>query len=301
MKTTPHRDKAAWFRLMPGAFVFLWSTGFIGAKYGLPYAEPMTFLSVRFGIVMVVLWAIALAVKAPWPVGLGAIFHCMISGMLLHGVYLGGVFGSINLGMPAGISALIVGLQPLLTAVLSRPLLGEAVSRRQWLGLVLGLAGVGLVLGPRLTADAGQAMTTLNISFSIAALVGITIGTIYQKRFVTAMDLRTSGVWQFAGATILVGIGAVLFESMQIKWTWPFIGALSWLVIVLSLGAITLLIIIIRHGEISRVATLFYLVPPVTALIAFFVFDERLNLVQLAGMAVTAYGVWLGSQARIHS
>lgn len=299
---TIQQDKqpSSWFKFMPGTFVFLWSTGFIGAKYGLPYAEPLTFLLYRFAIVLVVLTIVALGVRAPWPRSSMAIVHCLVSGILLHGVYLGGVFGSIEYGMPAGITALIVGLQPLLTAVLSRPLLGETISRRQWVGLVLGLAGVSLVLAPRLMPGNSQVFSVINVSLSIAALFGMTLGTIYQKKFVAGEDLRTSGVLQFTGAAIIVGGGAFFLETMHVGWTLQFIGALAWLVIVLSLGAITLLILIIRYGEVSRIATLFYLVPPVTALIAFFVFDERLSIIQLIGMILTAYAVWLGSRQRAH-
>ncbi len=292
------KEPANWYRLMPGTFVFLWSTGFIGAKYGLPYAEPFTFLLYRFVIVLVVLIVAAFGLKATWPRQPIVVLHCLVSGILLHGVYLGGVFGSIAFGMPAGITALIVGLQPLLTAVLSRPLLGETVSKTQWIGLFMGLMGVGIVLGPRLMPSTGHVLSVLNVSLSIAALMGMTLGTIYQKRFVASQDLRTSGVWQFAGAALFVGTGAYFFETMHIEWTPEFIGAMAWLVIILSLGAMSLLILIIRHGEVSRIATLFYLVPPVTALIAFLAFDERLSIIQLIGMIITAYAVWFAGRQR---
>ncbi len=293
MAAATDKPTSLWFQLMPGVFVFLWSTGFIGAKYGLPYAEPLTFLLYRFIIVLTVLTVVAFGMRAPWPRTPRAILHCLVSGILLHGVYLGGVFGSIEYGMPAGITALIVGLQPLLTALLSRPLLGEHISIRQWVGVLLGLAGVSLVLAPRLAQSGSETLTVVNLSLSIAALFGITLGTIYQKAFVVGEDLRTSGVLQFTGAIIVVGVGAFLLETMRVEWTPQFIGALVWLVIVLSLGAISLLILIIRHGEVSRIATLFYLVPPVTALIAFFVFGERLSVIQFIGMILTAYAVWL--------
>jgi drug/metabolite transporter (DMT)-like permease len=280
---------------MPVIFVFLWSTGFIGAKYGLPYAEPCTFLLYRLVIVIILLTAAALFARAKWPKGRKEIFHCIVSGVLLHGVYLGGVFTSISLGLPAGISALIVGTQPLLTAVLSRSMLGEKISGRQWFTLAMGFCGVGLVLVPRLSSMEVANITLANISFSFAALFGITLGTIYQKSFVTALDIRTSGVFQYLGAAVLVALGAVLFETMEISWTWQFIGALAWLIIVLSIGAISLLVLIIRHGRISRIATMFYMVPPVTAIIAFVLFDERLSMIQIIGMVVTAISVWLNS------
>ncbi len=298
MTQTIDRSSSTWLRLMPGAFVFLWSTGFIGAKYGLPYAEPLTFLLYRFVIVIFILAAISFFSKAPWPREPKRILHCCISGILLHGVYLGGVFWSIGLGMPAGITALIVGIQPLLTAMLSGPILGEKVSVRQWIALMLGVLGVGLVLAPRFIAGSVENVTVANIFFSFSALFGITLGTIYQKMFVSGEDIRTSGVFQYLGAAILVGAGAFLFETMSVQWTIQFVGALSWLIVVLSLGAISLLILIIQYGAVSRVATMFYLVPPVTSLIAFFVFKERLTGIQLAGMVITAFAVWLASRVR---
>ena len=169
---------------------------------------------------------------------------------------------------------------------------------RQWLALMCGLFGIGLVLVPRLTADAVVSITIVNTLFAFGALFGITLGTIYQKAFVTGEDIRTSGVWQFLGATELVGTAAISLETMSIQWTPQFVGALCWLVVVLSLGAISLLLVIIRHGAVSRVATMFYMVPPVTALIAFILFEERLTAIQLVGMAVTAYAVWFGGRKR---
>ncbi len=297
MRTVAH-PTPKWFRLMPGTFVFLWSTGFIGAKYGLPYAEPLTFLLYRFVIVIFILSTIAFFSKAPWPRDPIKIMHCCISGILLHGIYLGGVFWSIGLGLPAGITALIVGIQPLLTAMMSNRLLGEKVSVRQWIALVLGLFGVGLVLAPRLMTSTFENVTMANIFFSFAALFGITLGTIYQKAFVSGEDVRTSSVFQYIGAAILVGMGAFFFETMTVEWSIQFVGALSWLVVVLSLVAIGLLLLIIRHGDVSRVATMFYMVPPVTAMIAFLVFDERLAGMQLMGMVITVYAVWFANRVR---
>ena len=281
---------------IPVLFVLLWSTGFIGARFGLPHADPMAFLSARFAIVMVILAGVARATGAPWPARRGA-WHSFVSGILLHGLYLGGVFWSISLGMPAGISALIVGLQPLATALLSRPLLGVAVSRRQWAGTLLGLAGLALVLLPAAFPDpsAGN-VTILNLLLSLGALAGITLGTIYQKAFSAGADMRSGGVWQYLGGFIPVTLVALASGQTRIEWTLPFIGALGWLVVVLSLGAISLLMWLIRHGDVARIASLFYLVPPVTALVAWRLFDERLVPVQMLGMAVAAYAVWLASR-----
>lgn len=285
-------------RLAPGLFVLLWATGFIGAKYGLPYAEPLSFLSLRFAIVMAVLVLVAFATGAPWPQSRMAVFHSAVSGMLIHGVYLGGVFWAISLGMPAGISALIVGIQPLLSAVLSGPFLGERIHARHWISLGIGFAGLLLVLGPALGASSMASLNLANVGLCIGALIGITLGTIYQKAFSSAASLRTGGVVQYAAALALVLPAALWFENNQFDWTPQFIGALGWLVIVLSLGAISLLMVIIRHGEVSKVATLFYLVPPVTALMAWGLFGESLVTLQLGGMVLIAFSIWLAGMHR---
>lgn len=282
---------------MPGLFVLLWSTGFIGAKYGLPYVEPFTFLLLRFAIVVALLLPVALVTRAPWPRRWVDVGHVAVTGLLVHAVYLGGVFAAIDLGVPAGLAALIVGLQPLLTATLVGPLLGERVRPRQWLGFMLGLAGVFMVLGEKLGGAEGgslfQGFGGGGIVLTLAALIGITAGTLYQKRFCQALDLRTGTVIQYAAATAAMAAVAPLFETMRIQWTGDFVFALTWLVVVLSLGAISLLMMLIRRGEAARTAGLFYLVPPCTALVAYLLFDERLGLLALAGMAIAAAGVAL--------
>ena len=290
MSPTRHAAGRLWLAAMPGLFVFLWSTGFIGAKLGLPYAEPFTFLALRFGIVAVLLGAIAWSAGAPWPKTPEAVGHLAIAGLLVHGTYLGGVFASIHHGVSAGVSALIVGIQPLLTALLAGPLLGERVSVRAWLGLALGLVGVLLVVWTRI--DVGEG-TPLGYALSVAALLGMTAGTLYQKRFCAAMDIRSGGVVQFvaAGAAMLAIAFAV--ETREVAWTPEFAVALFWLVFVMSLGAIALLYTLIRQGEAYRVSTLFYLVPPSTALIAYALFGETLGPLALLGMAVAAIGVAL--------
>jgi len=285
-------------RFAPGLFVLLWATGFIGAKYGLPFAGPLTFLGLRFAIVITILALAALVTKAPWPREAAAYGHSAVSGILIHGVYLGGVFWAISLGMPAGISALVVGTQPLLSAVLSGPLLGERVRAQHWAGLIIGFIGILLVLSPALDGSNLMALNPVSVGLCIAALIGITLGTIYQKAFSASADLRTGGIIQYTAALMVVGPAALWFESNAIIWSSEFIGALAWLVIVLSIGAISLLMIIIRHGEISKVATLFYLVPAVTALIAWGLFGERMNFVQLGGMGLAAFSVWLAGMRR---
>ncbi len=280
-------------RLAPGLFVLLWATGFIGAKYGLPYAGPFTFLALRFAIVIAILALAAIVMQAPWPRSAAGYVHSAVSGILIHGVYLGGVFWAISLGLPAGISALVVGTQPLLSAVLSGPLLGERVRARHWAGLAIGFVGILLVLSPALDGSKLMALNPVSLALCIVALIGITLGTIYQKAFSAAADLRTGGVIQYIAVLVVMGPAALLLEDNTIIWSAHFIGALGWLVIVLSLGAISLLMIIIRHGEISKVTTLFYLVPAVTALIAWGLFGENMNALQLGGIALAAFSVWM--------
>lgn len=275
---------------MPAVFVLLWSTGFIGAKLGLPYAEPMTFLILRFAIVAALLAVVAGLTGAPWPNDWRGAGHIAVAGLLLHGVYLGGVFASIFHGVPAGISALIVGIQPLLVAAAAGPLLGETVNRRQWLGLVLGLGGVVLVVWTKLDIGVG---TVWGYALSVFALLGITLGTLYQKKYCPAIDLRSGTAIQFAATAVVLVPFALLFETRRIVWSGEFLFALGWLCIVLSLGAITLLFILIRRGAAARVSSLFFLVPPCTALVAWPLFGEQLSLLALAGMAATMAGVAL--------
>lgn len=275
---------------MPALFVLLWSTGFIGAKFGLPYAEPATFLLLRFVLVTAVLVAAAMVVRAPWPTSWSAAGHIALAGLLIQGVYLGGVFAAIDHGIPAGVAALIVGLQPLLTAVAAGPYLGERVTGRQWLGLVIGLVGVALVVGEKLSLDLDY---VTGVGFAVTALLGITVGTLYQKRHGGSMDLRTGSAVQFAASAVLMLIAALAFETMHITWTGEFVFALLWLCFVLSLGAITLLYLLIRRGAAAKVASLFYLVPPVTATFAYILFGETLGVMAILGMVLTVIGVAL--------
>ncbi|MGE6512502.1 DMT family transporter [Vreelandella aquamarina] len=278
---------------MPGIFVLLWSTGFIGAKFGLPYAEPFTFLFIRFVLTLMLLIPLTWLMRISWPSSPRLWKHIAVSGLLVHGTYLGGVFYGIYLGMPAGLTALLVGLQPLLTAACAGPLLGERLTKQQWLGLLLGLIGISLVLGSKLELG-----STLFSGFGagalisvMAALAGISLGTLYQKRYCTSMPLLSGAVIQYMAAGVLLGFGALLFESREVEWSMTFILTLGWLVLILSIAAILLLMALIKKGEASRVASLFYLVPPVTALQAWWLFDERLPLLGLAGMVIAIIGV----------
>lgn len=283
-------ERGIWVRSMPGIFVFLWSTGFIGAKFGLPYAPPITFLLLRFGLVLGLMVPIALLLRAPWPATPAQTAHIAVSGALLHGGYLAGVFTAIYAGMSAGLAALIVGLQPILTAVLAARTLRERVSGRQWIGLALGFGGVALVVAQRSTF---AGVTAFSAAMILIALASITAGTLYQKRFCGAFDLRAGAVIQFVAAGIVLAPFAAAFEHEPVRWTGEFIFALAWLVLVLSIGAISLLTLLIRRGAATKVASLFYLVPPLTALIAFALFDERLGTLGVAGFALAVVGVAL--------
>lgn len=276
--------------IAPGLFVFLWATGFIGAKYGLPYAEPLTFLALRFVFVVAGMLLFCLAVRAPWPKTVMEWIHIAIVGVLLHAFYLGGVFVSISLGVEAGTSALIVAIQPLFVAMLAAPVLGERVSWRQWIGLLLGIAGVTLVVFRKLELGIG---TPIGMGFSIVALIAITAGTLYQKRFCANMDLRTGNVIQFTAALAVCVAGAALTEDFRVEWTGDFIFALSWLVIVLSFGATTLLLMLIRAGAASKVSSLFFLVPAVAAIIAWPLFGETFGPLAIGGMVLVTVGVAL--------
>jgi drug/metabolite transporter (DMT)-like permease len=278
---------------VPALFVVLWSTGFVGAKLGLPHAAPLTFLALRFGIAAALLVLVTLATRAPWPRRPAEIGHYAVAGVLVHGVYLGGVYIGLSLGVEAGVSALIVGFQPLLTAALAGVLLNERVSRRQWAGLALGLLGMALVLGRKLGQGPGELLGGLAC---VVALLGITAGTLYQKRHGAGMDLRTGSVVQLVAASLLTGVLALGFENTHIEWTGEFVFALLWLVLVLSLGAVSLLYLLIRRGAAAPVASLFFLVPPCTALMAWPLFGETLGPVALIGMALTAAGVALAGR-----
>jgi drug/metabolite transporter (DMT)-like permease len=277
----------------PALFVFLWSTGFIAAKLGVPYAGPLTFLALRFAIAAAFLVPVAIVTRAPWPRRRAELIHYAVAGCLVHAIYLGGVFVGLSAGVEAGIAALIVSLQPLLVAALAGLVIGERVGPLQWLGLVLGIAGVVLILTRKLGHGLGD---TLGAASCVVALLGITLGTLYQKRYCSLMDLRTGNVVQFAAAGVVTAVLAFLFEDMQVRWSGEFLLALLWLVLVLSLGAIPLLYVLIRRGAASRVASLFFLVPPCTALIAWPVFGETLGPLEICGMALTAAGVALASR-----
>lgn len=279
-------------RLIPATFVVLWATGFIGARYAMPWAEPFTFLTLRFVLAAAILGAVMLALGSRRLSRAGT-FHAVIAGVLMQGIYLGGVFWAIHHGMPAGLSALIVGLQPIITAVMAGELLGEAILPRHWTGLATGFVGVVIVLWPKLGAI-GAGVTGATLAASVIAVVAMSLGTVWQKRFASG-DLVTSTFWQYVGGAALMAVGSLAFETRAVTVNGEFAFALVWLVLVLSIGAIFLLMLMIRDGAMAKVASLFYLVPAVTALMAWALFGERLNAVQLVGMAVATLGVALAT------
>lgn len=279
-------------RLISPFFVVIWSTGFVVAKYGLPYAEPATFLALRFFGVLVFMVPIVLLAKAVWPAPRTSA-HLAIAGVLLQAGYLGGVWAAIKLGMGAGLAALIVGMQPLLTGILGR-LVGDVPSHRQWLGLLVGFVGVSLVVGDRL----GAQMSGASLAWALFALLSITAGTLYQRRFCPQFDLRTGSVLQFAAALLATLPFALLMETGKVEWVAPFVGALAWSVLALSIGAISLLFLLIRRGAASKVASLMYLTPATTAVMAWGLFREPVTVVMGVGMVLSAAGVVLSQGKR---
>lgn len=286
---------ASWpARLAPGLFVLIWATGFVVARLIAPHADPLTFLAVRFGLTAIVLTGLALAVGATWPRGWRGWRDAMVAGILIHGLYLDAVFWAVHRGLPAGIAALVASLQPLLTAAVAGPLLGERVSGLRWLGIVVGLIGAGLVLAPKLGAAGGIPPEALGVCF--CGTIAITLGTLWQKRTAAAVDLRTNAAAQFVGALLLTLPLALLTERGEFDFSVPLLLGLAWAVFGLSVGGILILLGLIRRGAVAGVAALFYLVPPVSAAMAFGLFGETLAPVQLLGMMVAVAGVAIASR-----
>ncbi|MBP7565110.1 MAG: DMT family transporter [Burkholderiaceae bacterium] len=273
---------------MPIVFVLIWSTGFVVARYGMPHSPPLKFLAMRYALSVACFAIWAVASRAAWPVGRSQWLHLAVTGVLMHAGYLGGVWAAVKLGMGAGLTALLVGLQPVLTAIWLS-LRGDAVTRRQWSGLALGFVGLALVVGQKL----GQGEVHMaNLSLAVLALVSITAGTLYQKRFVAPCDVRTASLVQLAAALIVTWPLALL-ESEAMRWNAELAGAMAWSVLALSLGASSLLYLLIQKGAATSVTSLLYLVPPCTALLAWLLFGEPITAVIIAGTALTAFGVSL--------
>ncbi len=281
----------------PALFVLLWSTGWISARYAAPHADPLWFLTIRFACAGGAIALFAFAVRAPWPTDAKSWGHGLVSGVLLHGIYLGGVWWAVKNGLSAGISGLLAALQPLLTALLAPYLLGERVSARQWLGVALGFGGVLLVLSPKLAAAAGETAWTA-LLVNVVAMLGVTAGSFYQKRFVQVADLRTVTAVQYLGALLVVAPFAFLTEARHFDHSLEIYLVLAWSVLVLSVFSIAVMLSMIRRGEITRVTALIYLVPATVAAQAWLLFGETLNGVQLLGMALTVAGVYLATAKR---
>ena len=274
----------------PVLFVLMWATGFVVARLSAPHADPLTFLAIRFPIAGALFASIALALSAPWP-GPKQALHAAVAGAFLHGGYLGPVYWAVAHGMPAGVSALIVGLQPLMTAILAAWMVKEKIAFRHWVGLAVGILGVALVVSPKLHTGLTGGITPLTTAVNVLGALSISFGTVYQKRYATALNLASGGAWQYVGATLVVLAFAVAMEDMRFDGTFQAWFALGWSVIVLSLGAITLLMLLIRLGDVGRVSSLIFLVPGVSALMAYGLFGETLTLMQVIGMAVCAGAV----------
>ncbi|MES9845981.1 MAG: DMT family transporter [Candidatus Sedimenticola sp. 6PFRAG5] len=290
MPTTP-TPPARLVTLVPFIFVLLWSTGFIGAKYALPYIEPFNLLFYRM-LLNLVVFALLIKLWNAQRLSPPQIGHQTVVGLLVHAGYLGGVFAAIKLQMPAGITALLVGLQPLLTAILAWTAGSERLRPVQWTGLLLGIAGIALVLH----GNGKLGLLEFNIWAFLAAsiaLVSISAGTLYQKRFGAGTDLLSGSFFQYLATAVVMGVMTWQFESGAVDWQWPLILSLTWLVFGLSVAAILLLLFMIREGESSRVATYFYLVPPTTAFEAWLLFGETFSMEALAGVAITVLGVYL--------
>lgn len=283
----PKSMQSATRTLIAAGFVLIWSSGFIVARYAMPHAEPMTFLFMRFVGVLVLMVPAVLVLSPAWP-DLRQAAHIAVSGLLLHAVYLGGVWAAVRDGMSAGLAALIVGLQPILTAWLAA-FFNERVSARQWIGLILGLVGVGLVVAAKLSLTG---LTMASLALALLALLAITIGTLYQKKFCPHFDLRAGAVIQFAVCALACLPVMFTIETRAVSWHPEMIGALIWSILALSIGAISLLFIMIRDGAATEVTSLLYLTPPTTALMAWMLFSEPITLMTVSGTLITVFGVW---------
>lgn len=297
------RSSDAWLRAIPAVFVLIWSTGFIVARYGMPHAPPLSFLSLRYALSIAcflpwVLWA-----RVAWPQSRSQWLHLSVTGILMHAGYLGGVWVAVKAGMGSGLSSLIVGFQPVLTAIwLAYSLRGSdepGVSRRQWLGLLLGFVGLLMVVWRKLTLGTPlDHVTSANMAFALAALLSITVGTLYQKRFVQPCDVRSANTVQLCAA-LVVTLPLALLETEPMRWNTELAGAMAWSVLGLTLGGSSLLYMLIQRGAAASVTSLMYLVPPTTAMMAWVLFDETITLATLLGTALTALGVsWVVRPSR---
>ncbi len=283
-------DRALLAKAAPAIFVLLWATGFLVAKLGVPYAHALTILSIRFALAALMMVGIALLTRAPWPRSWRRIGHIAITGILLHAIYLGACYIAIYAEMPAGMAALIVGFQPILTAAFAGPLLAERMRPIQWIGIFIGFVGLMMVLWERIVIDLSHPIALV---MALLSLLGITSATIYQKRFCPVFDLRSGAAIQYMAASAVTIPVAFSLGIGEIVWAPTFIFALAWLVIVLSGVSIALLSWMISLGAASKVASLFYLTPPIAAIGSYFAFGETLSVLAIAGMAVIVAGLYL--------
>jgi drug/metabolite transporter (DMT)-like permease len=276
-------------KFAPALFVLLWSTGFIGAKYGLPYADPFVFLSVRILLAALLLFALARALRMPVRIGRTAIARSGLIGFFLHACYLGGVFYSLSQGLPAGVAAVVTSLQPVLVSLIAVKVLGEQLRIRQVAGLFIGLVGVVMVLGPSIDAQIPSAA----IIAILVALIGSTTATLLQKKLGADIPLISGTAYQYLFSGCVLGVIALATQETSITWSLRFTAAFVWLVLLLSVGAILLLLWLLNSGSAAKVSSLFYLVPPATAIEAFLLFGEKVNTQGFLGIGITALGVWL--------
>ena len=280
-------------KLAPALFVFLWSTGFIGVKYGIPYAPPFYFVAIRMAIAALLLFIAIAFLRKSQPITKAIFFPSTLIGLTLHGAYLGGCFFAVSRGLPAGITALIVSLQPVLVSIFAAKYLNEHLEKRAIAGLMLGLIGLFVVVIPRINMTGANSISVISIAACVVGLLGGTSGTILQKKYGGAIPTLAGTSIQYAATALVLLTLALIFEQPELEWTPKFIGALAWLVIAISFGAILLLFFLLSHGSAASVSSLYYLVPAATAVEAYFFFDEHVSLVSVLGTVITVIGVWL--------
>lgn len=280
-------------RLAPALFVLLWSTGWVVAKYAGLFADPLTFLVLRYSAAVLLFYLVCRIAGVAWPKSRAAILHAIISGMFLHGLYLGMVWWAIGQGVPAALSGIIAGLQPLMTGIAAALLVGEALTGGQRLGLVLGFAGIAIAVLPNVLALDSGSIPLHAVAINVLAMACVTVGTIYQKRFLREGDLRAVATLQYVGALIVTVPAAFVLEDLRVDWGVELFAALAWSVLGISMGAVALLLYLIRRGDVSKAASLIYLVPPLAALEAALMFGERLTVPMIVGTIVVVIGVYL--------
>ncbi len=288
---TRARTRAAAAAAAPAVFVLVWSTGFLGARYGLPYADPFVLLTVRMLLAAVLLLVLAVVLRQPMLSSWRQVGWSAVIAVPLHVLYLGGVFWSIDAGLPVSVSALLASMQPVLVAAASGPVLGERVNARQWVGIALGAVGVLLVLSPGLMRTEGASFPLIAGVAALIALLGGSTATLLQRRVGASIPMLAGTSMQYATAAIVLGVAAVATEPLTIEWTGAFIGVLAWMVLALSIGAVLLMFWLLRTGSAARFASLYFLVPPVTLVEAYLLFGERLPVIELAGFALAVVGV----------